>query len=98
MNLANKYTNRCTFLSNHVTCANRKQRKLIWLKKTALLLKVNMIIWISKNQQSQKNPMKCTDSRTNTKYTSRRTGAVRIATANKTLPLDSDMYAQTTLL
>ena len=36
MNLANKYTSRCTVLSNYVTCANRKQRKLIWLKKTAL--------------------------------------------------------------
>ena len=33
MNLANKYTSRCTVLSNRVTCANRKQRKLIWLKK-----------------------------------------------------------------
>ena len=70
MNLANKYTSRCTVLSNRVTCANRKQRKLIWLKKTALLLKVNTIIWISKNQQSHKNPMKCTDSRTNSKYKS----------------------------
>ena len=36
MDLANKYTGRCTVLSNRVTCANRKQRKLIWLKKTAL--------------------------------------------------------------
>ena len=99
MNLANKYTSRCTVLSNRVTCANRKQRKLIWLKKMALLLKVNTIIWISKNQQSQKNPMKCTDTRTvRIANTSRRTGAVRIATANKTSPLDSDMYAQTTLL
>ena len=70
MNLANKYTSRCTVLSNYVTCANHKQRKLIWLKKTALLLKVNTIIWISKNQQSQKNPMKCTDSRMNSKYKS----------------------------
>ena len=35
-----------------------------------ILVKVNTIIWISKNQQLQRNPMKSSDSRTNSKYKS----------------------------
>ena len=34
------------------------------------LLKVNIIIWISENQELQRNPMKSSDSRTNSKYKS----------------------------
>ena len=32
-----------------------------------ILLKVNIIIWISENQELKRNPMKSSDSRTNSK-------------------------------
>ena len=36
-----------------------------WIR--LFLLKVNIIIWISENQELQRNPMKSSDSRTNSK-------------------------------
>ena len=41
--------------------SKQRLRKLIWLKETAI------IIWISKSHQLQRNPMKSSDSRTNSK-------------------------------
>ena len=39
-----------------------------WIR--LFLLKVNIIIWISENQELQRNPMKSSDPRTNSKYKS----------------------------
>ena len=39
-----------------------------WIR--LILLKVNIIIWISEDQELQRNPMKSSDSRTNSKYKS----------------------------